>query len=349
MRKDLKRLVLGTASSLLLLLAAGGCAPDAVAPHKSSSGGATARVASKANAPKSTDEPPDETSRKASAGMATARAPEPPAQSAPAPAASPAVPPAAMPAAAPAPVQVPEAMAFASLKPWPPGAPSSAGAAAGAAGAAVGGSPAPTAGAGGMDGCIPIETRGRRRLPSDTGITVCGLPEDPRRGGDDDDEDPRDRFDDLFGGAGGAGAAGSAGIAGNPGMPSAGSGAAPTPTTSIGGTAVFTNAAAGVNLGIVLDACSPQKSYPVHIQEGTDCQGSISAGSRWDSPRGDGIPDVMCASDGTAHASYLRTSTDPTPWTIGQHPEADVLGKAVVLYDPEDPLQAIACGVITRL
>lgn len=198
-----------------------------------------------------------------------------------------------------------------------------------------------------MDGCIPIETRDRRGLPNDTGITVCGLD-----GSDREDDELPDDLDDLFGttaGAGAAGNAGGAGVAGSVGATSAGSGAAPMPTPVVGGTAVFTHSAAGVNLGVVLDACTPQKFYPVRLQEGTDCKGSISAGSRWDPPRGDGIPDVMCAADGTARASYLRSGADPKPWALGSLPEADIIGKAVVLYDPDDPLQAIACGVISAL
>jgi hypothetical protein len=319
------------ASAALLLSTLLACAPEAIAPGKSSAskprtGSEAAGSGGKASSNADSDTP--------SAAEPTAKPGRAVGVAGSAPPPVPAAAPAAPAAPSPAPAAFVAATAVASLKRWPVDAPAANGG--GNGGGSAGAAGVPAAGSGGQV-CIPIE-RGRRdrRLPMAGGLAVCGLPEGVLAGRGGDDRDP---IPPPVGAAGAAGSGGSAGAAGA----SAGSGA-----SVVTGTAVFTMTADGVNLGVALEDCALQKSYPVRIQAGTNCQGATSAGSRWDPPRGEGIPDVKCDAL-TASANYLRVNSDDKPWTIGPPDASNVVERAVVIYDPDDPLKAVACGVVTPL
>jgi hypothetical protein len=114
------------------------------------------------------------------------------------------------------------------------------------------------------------------------------------------------------------------------------------------GTASFTNTSEGVDLLINVRGCLGTQSYPVYIQQGTDCSDATLLGAHWDSPRGEGIGTVDCTGTAGLGRNYdSRLATDKKPWTIGNPGSSDVLGHALVIYDPST-LQPVACGQIVR-
>jgi hypothetical protein len=124
--------------------------------------------------------------------------------------------------------------------------------------------------------------------------------------------------------------------------------AAQSDSKPISGLGTFTQTAAGVDLTINVMGCVLGKNYPVYIQAGTDCSSDTLLGPHWDSPRGEGITMISCTgTTGLGRAFYSRTSPDKKPWTVGNPSSSDVLGHALVVYDPTT-LQPAACGQIVR-
>jgi hypothetical protein len=135
-------------------------------------------------------------------------------------------------------------------------------------------------------------------------------------------------------GAGGAGAGGAGGAAGAGGK-----------AADVMGSAVFTQSATGVSLGVALSNCSDGKHYPIHIHMGMSCMDPSAPGGHWDPPRGEGIPDLVC-NGSTASEMYPRLNTDAKPWSIGAPMASDIVGHTVVIHDPDDTTKRIACGKI---
>jgi hypothetical protein len=98
----------------------------------------------------------------------------------------------------------------------------------------------------------------------------------------------------------------------------------------------------GVSLGLSVGMCVDGKSYPVSIHEGMSCAGMVAQGAVWDMTRGSGLPEVPCGMS----ANYVRANTDPKPWTIGMPIGSNLVGRLVVMYDPDDPTKPIICGPI---
>lgn len=116
---------------------------------------------------------------------------------------------------------------------------------------------------------------------------------------------------------------------------------APLEDNDITGTATFTTDASDVSLSIELSDCA-DGSYQVHVHEGADC---ANFGPHWDPPRGEGIPNVTCASD-RGELTYVRLGTNAKPWSVGLGEDAtDVHGHTIVVHDAGGT--ALACGEIT--
>ena len=151
--------------------------------------------------------------------------------------------------------------------------------------------------------------------------------------------------------AGMGGAAGEAGMGGAAGEATAamggagGAGGSGPKAPPVTGSVVFSRTTNGVTVGIALAMCADGKTYPIHIHAGTTCESMESTMGHWDPPRGENIPDITCMGS-TANVSYTRTSDDAKPWTIGPPMESNIVGHVVVLHDPDDPSQKIACGPI---
>jgi hypothetical protein len=124
--------------------------------------------------------------------------------------------------------------------------------------------------------------------------------------------------------------------------------AAQSDSKPIAGIGTFTETAAGVDLVINVMGCVLGKTYPVYIQAGTDCSTDTLLGPHWDSPRGEGIAMIACTgTTGLGRTFYTRANRDKKPWTVGNPSASDVLGHALVVYDPST-MQPAACGQIVR-
>jgi hypothetical protein len=120
-------------------------------------------------------------------------------------------------------------------------------------------------------------------------------------------------------------------------------------TAAINGKASFTATATGVDLKVSISGCVAPNSYPLFVAEGADCSSKTLAGPHWDGARGAGITPLSCtgASSGLGITAYSRVHSDEKPWSVGDRAASDVVGHALVVYDPSGS-QAIACGPITR-
>lgn len=118
-------------------------------------------------------------------------------------------------------------------------------------------------------------------------------------------------------------------------------------TGTVTGTATFTQDGDDVTVVIVLNNC-PDGAHPVHIHEGTSCADATAQGPHWDTTRGEGIPDITCASD-TGTVTYTRLGTDAKPWTISAGDAAsDIDDHAFVVHDTTAmPNPRVGCGLIT--
>lgn len=116
----------------------------------------------------------------------------------------------------------------------------------------------------------------------------------------------------------------------------------------LSGEATFSQTAIGVDLQLEVRGCGAKTRYPVVIQKGTTCSDETLFGDRWDSARGEGISDVACTgTTGIGRTFYTRANDDAKPWTIGAPARSDLLGHALVVFDPATQ-EPIACGEITR-
>jgi hypothetical protein len=245
------------------------------------------------------------------------------------------------------------ATASATLYPFAPGLPvltvrsSSAGqpaAISGGVGASIAGT-----GAAGSDSCALIDTlidaRTRGRGQSVGGAAAC----DELLGRLLRDDDARR----LLAGAGRfapSGGVGSAAVSG--GRPAAGSGGAgevagPKAGAGLSASAVFSAVGEGVTLSVVLDRCQPGKLYPIHIHEGDSCADAMAPGAYWDQPRGEDIPDLECGGANRASLGYVRSNSSAKPWSVGAPDASNLVGRTLVLNDPNDRTLRIACGVIS--
>lgn len=120
---------------------------------------------------------------------------------------------------------------------------------------------------------------------------------------------------------------------------------------AIHGDGTFTETAAGVDLEFQVRGCANAnnaKSLPLMIVEGGDCSAASLLGPHWDGARGEDIPAASCiGASGGGRTFYTRLQSDPKPWTVGTPEASNVIGHALVVYDPET-LQPKACGVIGR-
>ena len=122
------------------------------------------------------------------------------------------------------------------------------------------------------------------------------------------------------------------------------------PPASITGSASFVTSGADVVLSLMLRGCRAGRAYPVHIYDGTSCANAITQGGHWDLTRGDGIPNVMCATGRQGMLQLVRDSMldISVAWSIGDGRPSDIVGHTFVVHDGDDPSLRIACGVITK-
>jgi hypothetical protein len=118
--------------------------------------------------------------------------------------------------------------------------------------------------------------------------------------------------------------------------------------TQVGGNGTFSETTDGVDLDLYMHGCAPGDADPVAILAGGDCSAETLLGAHWDSPRGDGLTALMCVgTTGGGRDFYTRAKADAKAWTIGDPTASNLLGHALVIYDP-DSLEPLACGVITH-
>jgi hypothetical protein len=119
----------------------------------------------------------------------------------------------------------------------------------------------------------------------------------------------------------------------------------------INGQGTFSETAQGIDFELRVRGCAninDAKPLPLVIMQGADCSDASLLGARWDSPRGEGIPSATCTgARGGGRTFYTRLKSDAKPWTVGTPDASNVIGHALVVYDPET-LQPGACGVIGR-
>jgi hypothetical protein len=114
------------------------------------------------------------------------------------------------------------------------------------------------------------------------------------------------------------------------------------------GEVTFSETADGVDAMFQIQDCVRRESYPVAILEGGDCSPESLAGAVWDSPRGEGIPNVVCTGQwGGGRIFYTRAKGERSSWTIGTPRATDLLGHALVIYDARTG-EPLACGTIER-
>lgn len=134
-----------------------------------------------------------------------------------------------------------------------------------------------------------------------------------------------------------------------------GDASAPTATATIAkfgagtmtGQATFKQVGTDVTATITLTGCTDAKAYPVHIHDGAACTDAATQGGHWAVPRGEGIPNIVCAGT-TGTVTFTRAATPAaSAWSVGGDATTNVEGHVVVVHDPDvATLPRIACGVI---
>ena len=116
----------------------------------------------------------------------------------------------------------------------------------------------------------------------------------------------------------------------------------------ITGMGTFSETATGVDLDLQLHGCMFSETFSAFVQDGTNCDEATLTGPHWDSPRGEGLPEISCTGrSGGGHTYFTRYKREPKLWSIGTPASSNILGHALVIYEPGS-LRPLACGVITR-
>lgn len=116
------------------------------------------------------------------------------------------------------------------------------------------------------------------------------------------------------------------------------------------GTATFVQVGTDVTLTVAVTNC-PEGTHPLHVHQGDGCANRMRMGAHWDGARGEGIPDLVCAADGTGTTTVTRTAADAMlAWSIGDGTASDVVGHPVVIHGATpDTDPRIGCGVIMEV
>lgn len=122
------------------------------------------------------------------------------------------------------------------------------------------------------------------------------------------------------------------------------------PPASITGSASFVTTGTDVTFSMMVNGCRAGRAYPVHIYDGTSCENAMTQGGHWDLTRGDGIPNLVCATGRHGMLLLVRESAldMSVAWSIGDGAASDIVGHTLVIHDGDDPSVRIACGVITK-
>lgn len=110
------------------------------------------------------------------------------------------------------------------------------------------------------------------------------------------------------------------------------------------GTATFRTTSEGVDVTVALRDCRTGYSYPVRIY-GESCAQVRADTKPWDWPRGKLAANALCLGAPGAKLYDSRAADDPKPWTLGGGRGADLVGRTVVVHDP-DTAEPLACGKI---
>lgn len=110
------------------------------------------------------------------------------------------------------------------------------------------------------------------------------------------------------------------------------------------GTATFRSTLAGIDLVLALSDCRKPYAYPVALYAASDCSEIDASSQPWDGARGVLSSKDYCLTS-PARLYDSRANADPKPWSIGGPAMSNLMGRTIVVHDP-DTNEPLACGTI---